>query len=107
MIDATQIKADFNKLRDPNHEHGVIVTMGFGGQTCRAIKSTRVESVRLNDFGEEVGDLFTLRFLVTDFNTPPKEKDVVTVNGVEYQVGEVRTSGFGQIMRAYIIDEDS
>ena len=106
MISPAQIRTDFNKLRDPNHEHGVIVTMGFGGSSCRAIKSTRVESVRLNDYGEQIGDLFSLRFLVTDFSVIPKEKDVITVDGVEYQVSEIRTSGLGQIIRAYILDED-
>lgn len=107
MLNAAQVRRDFNKLRDVAHEHGEVVVLGFAGRTCRALKSTQAKSVRIHEYGEEVGDLFTVRFLVTDFPTLPAEKDVVTVDGVEYQVGEVRFSAFGQIVRAFLMDGDA
>ena len=107
MINAEQIKADFNKLRDPAHEHGQIVVLRFQNQECRAIRSTSSQTVRVNDYGEVAGEMFTVRFLVDDLANLPKEKDIVLLGGVDYQVAEVRTSGMGQIYRMYIMDEDS
>lgn len=107
MISTAQIKADFNKLRDPAHEHGQIVTLKFQNQECRAIRSTSSQTVRITDYGEIAGEMFTVRFLVDDLAPLPKEKDIVLLDGVDYQVAEVRTSGLGQIYRVYIMDEDA
>ena len=107
MIGPAQIRADFDKLRSTDHEHGEIVALGFGGKIIRALKSAKTRSVTLHEYGEEEGDLFSVRFLVTDFDVIPHDKDVVTIDGEEYQVGEVRLSGFNQIARAFIMDVDS
>lgn len=106
MLNATQIKADFEKLRSADHEHGQIVTLGHDGETCRALKSQQTKTVRIHDYGEDEGDMFSLRFLIDDFTIVPREKDVVTVDGVEYEVGEVRYSGLGQIIRIFCMDSD-
>ena len=107
MLNAAQVRKDFEKLRSPNHEHGEVVSLQFGGRTVRAIRSTISAAVSIREYGEVVGQMFSLRFLVTDFVTPPKDKDIVVVDGVQYQVAEVRYSGFGQIVKIDILDEDA
>lgn len=106
MLTPAQVKSDFNKFRDETHEHGAIAVVKFGGVSIRCLKSSKTKTVTIHEYGEDEQELFTLRFLIDDFPTPPVEKDVLDVDGTEYQVGEVRYSGFGQILRAYMIDVD-
>ena len=108
MINEEQIKADFNKLRDPKHEHGTIKNMVFDGQpSVRVIKSTSNRTLEISEYGEKVGNMFTIRFLTDDLTTLPAEKDIIALDGTEYQVAEVHFSGLGQIVRVYCLDEDA
>jgi hypothetical protein len=107
MLTPAQIKADFDKLRDPRHPHGQIQIMEFGGSRVRVIRSTTNKTLEIHDYGEKVGSMFTIRFLVSDVSVLPEEKDIVNLDGVEYQVAEVHVSALGQIVRVYCLDEDA
>jgi hypothetical protein len=107
MITPAQIRADFNKLRDPAHEHGQISILRFNGHECRAIRSTSNKTLEVHDYGEKVGFMFTVRFLVDDLPSLPAEKDIISLDGTEFQVAEVHLSAFGQIVRVYCLDEDA
>lgn len=105
MLTKAQARLDFLKLI--NTAHGTIVTLGFGGQTVSALKSTERKTIDISTMGETVGDTFSLRCVYDAFTTMPDEKDVVTVDGVEHQVGAVSYAGFGAICRITIFDEDA
>ncbi len=109
MLDASTVETTiFEKLRDPNYPHGELVTMVFNGVTAakKGLKSTSVKTVQVTEMGEVVGDTFTVRLLVSDFATPPAEKDMITLDGTEYQIAETRYSGYGAILRLFILDGD-
>jgi len=107
MITPAQIRADFDKLRDPAHEHGQISVMSYGGHSCRVIRSTSNKTLEVHDYGEKVGVMFTIRFLADDIPHLPAEKDIISLDGTEFQVAEVHFSAFGQIVRVYCLDEDA
>jgi hypothetical protein len=107
MIGPQQVRADFNKLRDPNHPHGEIQVMEFDGHKVRVIRSTSNKTLEIHDYGEKVGIMFTVRFLADDLPTLPAEKDIIKLDGVEFQVAEVHLSAFKQIVRVYCLDEDA
>ncbi len=105
MLTRAQAKLDFLKLIAI--PHGNIVTLGFNGSTVQALKGTERTSVDISSVGEIVGDTFTLRCVYDAFVTMPAEKDIVTVDGVEHQVGAVSFAGFGAVCRIIIFDEDA
>lgn len=105
MLDKTQAKKDFLKLI--SIPMGNVVTLGFGGSTVQALKGTERTSVDISSVGEVIGDTFTVRCVFDAFTTMPAEKDIVTVDGVEHQVGGVSFAGFGAVCRIVIFDEDA
>ena len=120
MINAKSCQAIFENLRGAKTPHGEIVIVGFGGETARGLKSTTVKTVDISEMGESVGDIFSVRIATSDFMPPPAEKDIVTLTPIiqvsatqtqlgtpkDYQVAETRYSGFGSILRLFILDED-
>lgn len=96
--------------------------VGFGDAAAvRGLKSTAVKTADISDMGETIGDMFSVRIATSDFTPAPAEKDIVTLtpvipgNGInftlgaakDYQVAETRYSGFGAILRLFILDEDA
>ena len=104
MLTIDQARKDFDKLLTV--PCGTVVTVGFGGRTAQALKSTSRDSVTINEYGETIGTFFTIRMRSDAFNTMPKEKDTLTIDGTEFQVAENSLSGFGGIYRAHILDKD-
>lgn len=122
MLNAKSSIAVFEKLRSAKHPHGEIVMVAFDDKTpVRGLKSTAVKTADISDMGEMIGDMFSVRIAAADFTPPPAEKDIVTLTPVipglgnqtslgtpkDYQVAETRYSGFGSILRLFILDEDS
>lgn len=105
MLTKAQVKADFLKL--VNTPHGNVVTVGFGGNTASGLKSTERKGISIGEFGEVVTDAFTVRIAYDAFGTMPAEKDLVTIDGTSYQVGEVSYSGFGGIAKLFLMDKDA
>lgn len=121
MLNAQSSLSIFEKLRSARHPHGEIVLVTFGtGNPVRGLKSTSVKTADISDMGESIGDMFSVRIATKDFTPPPAEKDIVTLTPVtvsgggqltngtakDYQVAETRYSGFGSILRMFILDED-
>ena len=104
MLAIDQARLDLDKLITV--PCGTVVTVGFGGRTAQALKSTSRDSVTINEYGETIGTFFTIRMRSDAFTTMPKEKDTLSINGTEFQVAENSLSGFGGIYRAHILDKD-
>ena len=107
MLNEAQIRTDFNRMRTCAYRQGELVDLTFGGTTVTGIKTNVRRGVTITNLGETFGTIFAIRFLDTDFSTAPNEKDVVTVAGVDYQVGEVATSHLGVIYKIILFDEDA
>lgn len=105
MIGPEQVLTDFKRMLAL--PVGPTVTVGFNGETCTALKSTFRKSTSISPMGETYGDVFTLRIAADALTTLPTEKDVITVDGVEWQVAETSYSGFESIYKMLIFDEDA
>ena len=105
MLTKTQALRDFKRMLAL--PVGPTVTVGFNSETCTALKSTERKTVAVSVSGESFGDVFTLRIASDALTTLPTEKDVITVDGVEYQVAQTSYSGFEAVYKMTIFDEDS